>query len=311
MKAFRPSVTLLVLLVLMAAPLQAEKLYTYRNKQGALVFSDRPLGYGAPVAVKQVRVGDYQGSFSLRATGSDENSLLQGVNGYHGPVQVKIALEEARNIITEPPLPASFVLPPLGERNLVRLRRAEKEKGSSYRYNYSFVPGDPKAVHSPEKPYLLPLPPGRTFTISQGFEGTTSHNGPRNRYAVDIAMPEGTAVHAARGGVLMEVADDFFTGGFNRDRYGRRANFIRILHDDGTMAIYAHLRLETVRYPPGARVKAGDVIAESGNTGYTSGPHLHFAVQKNSGMAIRSVPFSFAGVSGPFTPRKGMQVQAN
>jgi len=75
------------------------------------------------------------------------------------------------------------------------------------------------------------------------------------------------------------------------------------------MAIYAHLELESIRYPAGTRVERGQFIAESGNTGYSSGPHLHFAVQKNFGMDLRSIPFRFQDEDGAsFVPLMGMKV---
>ena len=67
-------------------------------------------------------------------------------------------------------------------------------------------------------------------------------------------------------------------------RYGDRANNIRIVHSDGTMAVYAHLELESAHVQVGDRVRAGQLLALSGDTGYTSGPHLHFCVQVNANM---------------------------
>jgi len=70
---------------------------------------------------------------------------------------------------------------------------------------------------------------------------------------------------------------------------------VRILHDDGTIAVYAHLNRNSIRVRPGERVRAGQYIADSGNTGLSSGPHLHFAVQRNAGMRIEALPVEFEG----------------
>ena len=59
-----------------------------------------------------------------------------------------------------------------------------------------------------------------------------------------------------------------------------KGNFIEIQHDDGTVAHYHHLRLMGVRVEKGQRVEQGELIGLSGNTGYSTGPHLHFAVTK-------------------------------
>ena len=122
-------------------------------------------------------------------------------------------------------------------------------------------------------------------------------------------MPVGTPVLAARSGVVMEMEDDFHGGGRQEERYLRRANHVRILHDDGTMAVYAHLQPNSARVYPGARVPAGTWIANSGNTGYSSGPHLHFVIQLNVGMAIESLPFRFRKKNGrPVVPDRRMML---
>jgi murein DD-endopeptidase MepM/ murein hydrolase activator NlpD len=64
------------------------------------------------------------------------------------------------------------------------------------------------------------------------------------------------------------------------------------------MAIYAHLELEKAQVYPGLAVVAGQKIGYSGNTGFSTGPHLHFAVQINTGMELVSVPFTFINQQG-------------
>jgi murein DD-endopeptidase MepM/ murein hydrolase activator NlpD len=122
---------------------------------------------------------------------------------------------------------------------------------------------------------------------------------------VDFAADEGTPVLAAREGVVMQVESDFDKAGLNRERYGGRANFVRILHDDGTMALYAHLRTEGVLVRVGQRVRGSQQIGLSGNTGFTTGPHLHFAVQVNRGMRLESIPFRMRGPAGPLRIASG------
>jgi len=94
------------------------------------------------------------------------------------------------------------------------------------------------------------------------------------------------------------VEEDFNRGGADRDSFVDKANHVRILHEDGTMALYAHLDLASVSVRPGGRVRAGQLIARSGNTGFSSGPHLHFAIQQNVGMKLISLPFKFRGAAG-------------
>jgi len=114
-------------------------------------------------------------------------------------------------------------------------------------------------------------------------------------------MPVGTDVFAAREGVVIEVASDFSESGTNYEIDGPRANVVRVLHDDGTMALYVHLNWNTIRVVPGQHVRRGEYLADSGNTGFSTGPHLHFVVQRNEGGALVAVPLEFAGPSGPET----------
>ena len=131
--------------------------------------------------------------------------------------------------------------------------------------------------------------------MSQAFPDIITHGDPSSQYAIDFVMPVGTHVFAAREGVVIEVASDFFEHGTDLKADGPRANVVRVLHDDGTMSLYGHLNWNSIRVVPGQHVARGEYLADSGNTGFTTGPHLHFVVQRNRGGALVSVPIEFAG----------------
>ena len=97
----------------------------------------------------------------------------------------------------------------------------------------------------------------------------------------------------------MMVERDFYGAGLDKEKFGSRANHVRVLHGDGSMAVYAHLKLESASVSPGQRLRRGQQIGLSGNTGFSTGPHLHFAVQVNRAMELTSVPFRVEGDAIP------------
>lgn len=130
------------------------------------------------------------------------------------------------------------------------------------------------AMH--EFDYDLPFLMGERFPVSQGYGGTRSHTD-RSHYSIDFLMPEDTPICAARSGVVFRMIDHF--SGSGRDAsFKAKVNTIHILHDDDTIACYAHLVENGSRVSPGQQVSRGDLIGFSGDTGRTSGPHLHFHV---------------------------------
>jgi len=219
-----------------------------------------------------------------------------------GPIEVRCKLQQAHNARTDPPLPRRLVLPARSERLLATMEVIDPaDPQASGQIACNAMIGDPDS-HPPENTqYALPFPAGTKYTLEQGFGGQFSHNDPENHYALDFGVPEGTAVLAARAGVVMQVEEDFRAHGTD-PRYGDRANYVRVLHDDGSMAIYAHLAPESMLRLPGDHVVVGQLVGKSGNTGLSTGPHLHFSVQRNAGMALVSIPFSVAGVD-PATAR--------
>jgi murein DD-endopeptidase MepM/ murein hydrolase activator NlpD len=145
--------------------------------------------------------------------------------------------------------------------------------------------------------YSLPYAPGTTHRITQGYNGKFSHQG-SNKYAIDWQMPQGTAVCAARGGLVVKVKDDSDCGGPSM-KFDPFNNYVLIRHDDGTLGHYCHLEKGGVVVHPGQIVKTGDLIALSGSTGFSSGPHLHFCVfMAKNGRERESVPVKFRVTDG-------------
>jgi len=299
-----------VALVLGASVARAKHMYQYTDEKGIVHFTDvKPGGDVKDVKSTQVRT-DHEPLVRVREDGTDADRTMTFVNMAGGPVSVDVDFQGHQNVEAQPALPARIVLAPRSETGALRIIAPAPEKGFSYRLRYTFMPGDFRAQQVEGALYRVPFGDGESFGIAQAFGGKASHGDKQNYYAVDIVMPVGTPVLAARDGVVMTVDNDFFGAGLDMARYGDRANNIRIVHDDGTMAVYAHLELESAHVQVGDRVRAGQLLALSGDTGYTSGPHLHFCVQVNANMALISVPFQFTGASGSFVPERGMMLTA-
>jgi murein DD-endopeptidase MepM/ murein hydrolase activator NlpD len=292
-------------LALLWFPAHAKHMYQYTDKQGITHFTD--VAPDADVGdVKSTLVKtDHQPLLQLRETGPDSDRLVDFINSSGGPVTVSMAFEQANNVMSKPVLPALIVVAPQGETHALEIQPVNANASYRYRYSYRYMPGDYRAVQDTNATYQVPFGAAQRFRVGQAFHGSFSHHDAQNEYAVDIGMPEGTPVQAARDGVVMTVDNDFYGNGLDMAQYGDRANNIRIVHGDGAMTVYAHLELESARVHVGQHVRAGQVIALSGDTGYTSGPHLHFCVQMNRDLQLVSVPFRFGNAAGPFTPTQG------
>jgi murein DD-endopeptidase MepM/ murein hydrolase activator NlpD len=275
----------------------AGKVYRWVDKNGVVHYGDRPPPDakldGAQVRVIPVRA-EPGAMARLRLEREDGMSLAFADNAIAGPVEVLLKFTRSVNTRGEPELPARATVPANGTVLLARLMPIRAGAGE-FGLAMEVVPGDPRATPA-DIVYGLPIPRER-LKVEQGFNGRFSHTDVQNAYAIDFRAPQGTPVIAARAGTVMQVESDFDKAGLDLEKYGGRANYVRILHDDGTMAIYAHLREEGVLVRVGQRVRAGQRIGLSGNTGFTSGPHLHFAVQVNRGMKLVSIPFRMTGVT--------------
>lgn len=173
---------------------------------------------------------------------------------------------------------------------------------TSWREGWGLARGTPHATGEPR--YRLPFD-ATHFTVGQAPEGRFSHRDAENRHAVDFTLPEGTPVLAARAGRVIDLQSGFSGNGLDPQRDRLRANYVRIRHLDGSIAVYAHLQHEGVRVRRQQWVEAGQLIALSGNTGYSTAPHLHFAVQRPQGGRMVSLPVQIDTPRGRLHLEKG------
>lgn len=120
--------------------------------------------------------------------------------------------------------------------------------------------------------YDLPFQQGKSFVLSQGYNGKFSH---KNENALDFTMPEGTDVLAARDGKIVEIVQHNSIS-CPTSKCNEYNNYVTIMHSDGTFSSYIHIQKNSVKFNLGDEVKRGDIIAKSGNVGWSNGPHLHF-----------------------------------
>ena len=106
--------------------------------------------------------------------------------------------------------------------------------------------------------------------VTRGSGGESRYQGPHP--GVDIAVPVGTEIRAAGGGLVVEAGEN--------PEYGK---FVRLQHSDEYETLYGHTSSLLVR--TGDRVTSGQPIAYSGNTGRSTGPHLHFEIRR-AGQAV-------------------------
>jgi murein DD-endopeptidase MepM/ murein hydrolase activator NlpD len=290
--------TLIVIAVFLASAgnVSAQALYKYRSEDGSWIYSDRPPPGEQEVETRVLPTGD-QPPFVTVSTQIESGIFRFAANNeFHVPVEIILALDSFRHVALPPPnLEMRWLVAPRSGLTLLELDVQEDGGAPDVGFRYLWIPGDPASQHAPQQPYRAPFAVAKDFPLTQAYPMASTHNTPDSRYAVDIAMPVGTNVYAARSGVVFEVASNNFRSGVDKDRFAAEANLVRIMHDDGTHAVYAHLNWNTIRVRPGDRVRRGEYIADSGNTGFSSGPHLHFAVLQNMGMRLESVPFVFEG----------------
>jgi murein DD-endopeptidase MepM/ murein hydrolase activator NlpD len=261
-------------------------LYKTTDDYGVVSYSDRPTPGSTPWIVREPMVERLDGQVRLQTEPFPGGVRFIARNELHVPMEVELRLNGLANAFggNAPRIVRRVV----AARSTQVLSVVLAAPGGPLKYasKFQYAMGDPVRR---TQGYRYPFPwKGGPFRISQGPNGRFSHFGPKGRYAIDIAMPEGTPIIAARGGVVVKVENNQSGRGTNP-----AGNFVRILHPDGTMGVYLHLMRGSVVVGEGQQVVLGQALAKSGNTGNSSGPHLHFVVQRNVGLALESIPYQF------------------
>lgn len=229
------------------------------------------------------------GSLAVAARRDGETVWFTMTNGYAGPVTMSISFK-LTNLSPDPGV-ATVVIPAGGTARVATFRLVDRTRPIDYDYSYSWTYGSPAAM-ADETVYDLPYPVGESYRVVQGYDGQLSH---QDTFAVDWAMPEGSAVTAARDGFVLAFHDRAADGGLLPEyRSNFRGNWILVQHDDGTLGCYYHLKPGGVSVKAREHVAKGQVIGHSGNTGFSGSPHLHFEVRSPlDGFKYRTFPVRF------------------
>jgi len=229
---------------------------------------------------------------------SNGDFVVFGDNKRPCPSQVKISFPRLKNFKASVKLPYFGVLPSRQKRTRLFKITRQSDKSASYSISTEHRWGDPTAyLENFDATYLFPFKHGDKRHLDQGYNGGVTHVG-KDRNAVDFPMDIGTDIYCARDGVIIEVEENFNKGGAHKS-FGPYANSIIVYHEqDGVFSRYSHLKKNGALVEVGQKVKAAQIIGLSGNTGWSSGPHLHFDVVRPLLMDFDTIKTKFQGPDG-------------
>jgi len=149
--------------------------------------------------------------------------------------------------------------------------------------------------------YVLPFAVGASFETGLTNCSSSFHAaGQPDQYASDFNMPVGTPFVAARAGTVFLVVENASSSG------GDVGNYVVIDHGDGTYGLYYHAPQNGISVSVGDQVSQGDVLGQTGQSGYAGYPHLHFTVVKGSPQyPYDAIPVSFRNASPAHVSLKG------
>lgn len=262
-----------------------DPLYSQQQQDVEIWYSGR--GESPPLTIYRYIPRPSEDLFSVAAAFNLPYDALATLNSWDAP-----GLLTAGKEVLVPNIPGLFIpANPIGnwERQLVGSSRSSDPSGvkvsikaGSHR-KFSFFPGD---KFTPEERirflgslFTSPMADGK-ITSSFGYRPNPFTGGISFHPGVDLRASTGTPVMAARDGTVLETG--------TLEIYGL---FVIINHDGGYQSVYAHL--DEILVSEGQIVDAGDRIALSGNSGVSTGPHLHFEIRRNGKPADPSRLTSF------------------
>jgi len=205
----------------------------------------------------------------------DNGYQLYVDNNEYCPVSIEIRLK-LDNLKSSDGDHNIYVIPPRTTHHKIScLKKIQKDEKFNVRIATNFNYGDHYLIdYDQDFEYYLPFQKGESYFLSQGYNGSLTH---KNKNQLDFKMPIGTEIVAVRNGMVIKVvaAHDKQCVLQTCEKYN---NYIYVYHNDGTIAEYVHIKKGSARVKVGDFVKQGQVIADSGNVGWSTGPHLHFAV---------------------------------
>lgn len=227
---------------------------------------------------------------TIVATGYPGGVVIEATNPGLVPYTVVLTLDLVNMKSSAGLLVRKLVIP---SKKKIMLARLTPNPGQTYSYKYNYRSYLGNTVLPPTSTgfvYQLPFEAGKAYTLIQGNNGSFSHS---NKAALDFMMPENTTVCAARAGIVAQVKQDSNDGCPTSD-CKEQGNYIIIYHEDGSYATYVHLRQNGSLVNIGQQVTAGTPIGYSGNTGWSSSPHLHFDVAIPNELEKTTIPVTFS-----------------
>ncbi len=236
------------IVLLLAGLAHSQTMYKYRGDNDEWIYTDRKPPSEQKVEIRSLESSFVEPEFSIGHNVYGKTIEFTAHNEFHAPIEVRLEFTEIAGVsYPDPDQILRFVINPRSDQLLLTLDVLESVDIPNVEYLFEYMAGDPTAVHQPDTNYRIPFSLGQYFPITQAYPDTMTHKTIDSMHAVDIAMPIGTDILAARDGVVFDIAADNFRGGLNLSRDGQAANIVRILHDDGTFSLYAHLNWNSIR----------------------------------------------------------------